>query len=121
MGTLRLDLIPPVEELPPPGNSDYQRELSHFANTLTSAGLEVFPKSEMFIPFPHGEILLGMFSIEPATVTAATAAPLCEAIVNWLQTKDGRKVKLKIGDIEAEAQTMEQVEQFIARNATSRR
>ena len=40
-------------------------------------------------------------------VTAAAGA--------WLHAKYGRKVRLKIGDIEAEAQSVEEVEKLIAR------
>ncbi len=56
---------------------------------------------------PLGELLLQ---------AAATIGPIVGTAVGvWLQGKYGRKVRLKIGEIEAEAQTVEEVEKLIDR------
>jgi len=43
------------------------------------------------------------------------AAPLGAALGVWLKERYGRKVRLKVGDIEAEAGTTEEIEKLLAR------
>jgi hypothetical protein len=46
----------------------------------------------------------------------ASVGPVVGAVVGaWLHARYGRKVRLKIGDVEAEAQTVEQVEELLSR------
>jgi hypothetical protein len=45
----------------------------------------------------------------------AVVPALCAALGAWLGSRNGRKVRIKIGDIEAEAQTREDVEALLAR------
>lgn len=47
--------------------------------------------------------------------TATLGPMLGTAIGAWLHARYGRKVRLKIGEIEAEAQTVEEVETLLAR------
>jgi hypothetical protein len=45
---------------------------------------------------------------------AATAGPALGTLIGaWLHARYGRKVRLKIGDIEAEAQSVEEVEKLL--------
>lgn len=46
----------------------------------------------------------------PPLITGAAAI-----IGGWLQARYGRKVKFKIGDVEAEARTLEEVENLLAK------
>jgi hypothetical protein len=55
---------------------------------------------------------LGAFGL-PLAIAAVPA--FCTALGAWLGSRNGRKVRLKIGDIEAEAQTREDVEALLAR------
>jgi hypothetical protein len=48
-----------------------------------------------------------------AAIGAAVPA-LCGALGAWLASRSGRKVRIKIGDIEAEAHTQEEVEKLLA-------
>jgi hypothetical protein len=44
------------------------------------------------------------------------AAPAATALIGaWLQARHGRKVRLKVGDVEAEAATVQEVEQLLER------
>ena len=54
-------------------------------------------------PLPE---LLGVLA--PAAITGVTAIA-----VNWLNARNGRKVKVKIGDLEAEAGSAAELEQVI--------
>jgi hypothetical protein len=53
----------------------------------------------------------------PTAIAMAKVAgpPLFTVLGIWLQSRYGRKVRLKVGDIEAEARTIQEVEQLIAR------
>ena len=45
----------------------------------------------------------------------ALATPLAAALGAWLKERYGRKVRLKVGDVEAEASTAEEVEKLLAK------
>ena len=57
-------------------------------------------------PFLSGEFLL--------TLTDKIGPALIAGIAGWLHGRSGRKVRLKVGDIEAEAPTTEDVEKLVA-------
>jgi hypothetical protein len=68
--------------------------------------------SECFPERPRGVIPQGL--PEDLVKFAATLGPMLGTAVGaWLHAKYGRKVRLKIGDIEAEAQTMQEVETLL--------
>jgi hypothetical protein len=48
-----------------------------------------------------------------ALINAAVPA-LCTALGVWLGSRNGRKVRIKVGDTEVEAQTPEEVEKLLA-------
>jgi hypothetical protein len=45
----------------------------------------------------------------------AALSALAAAITVWVQGRSGRKIRLKVGDIEAEARTIEEIEQLLPR------
>jgi hypothetical protein len=108
---LRLTLLPaPSDDLK---NPDYQLGVAGFAVALRTRGLEIFP------PISLREVVgldvpttLGGFDIK---VALGVAAPLCTALGVWLQARYGRKVRLKVGEkeVEAEAPTIEQIEELL--------
>jgi hypothetical protein len=62
--------------------------------------------------FAAGSAYLGDFAIK----LAATVGPVLGTVVGaWLHARYGRKVRLKIGDVEAEAQTIEEVQELLRR------
>ena len=72
-------------------------------------GLVVFPgirPSPTIGPHPFPGML---------TLAVALAPALCTALGAWLGSRNGRKMRIKVGDIEAEAQTQEQVEKLLMR------
>lgn len=100
-------------------NPTYQDELHRFKESLESNGIEVSFAMRVRESGggPNGvgfmiQILLGDFTVKLAV---AIVPALITAVAGWIVGKNGRKVRLKIGDIEAEAQTVEDVEHLIAR------
>jgi hypothetical protein len=107
---LRLILLPaPGDE----SNSDvYQLRLTQFATDLGTRGLEVSSHISLRESAGLGALSLGVFDIK---VVLSIAAPLCTALGVWLQARYGRKVRLKVGEkeVEAEAPTIEQIEELL--------
>ena len=56
-----------------------------------------------------------ILDVTTSALLASLGTPLGTALGAWLHARYGRKVRLKIGDIEAEAQTLKEVEKLIAR------
>jgi hypothetical protein len=89
----------------------FQEELRGLSKALHSAridysqrGMAIDAADALGYPLPEFLITLG-----PA---AAALAALCGA---WVQARYGRKVRIKIGDVEAEARTIEEIEQLLKR------
>jgi len=97
-------------------SADYQRELHRFEESLTAQGLQVGVSIELResgAPNPLALVLphyLGDFTIK---LVATVGPPLGALIGAWLHARHGRKVRLKIGDIEAEAQSIDEVEKLL--------
>jgi len=91
---------------------DYQLGLTELAAALRAGGVRVSPE----ISPREGTVLdapsLGVFDIK---VALGVAAPLCTALDVWLQAQYGRKVRLRVGEkeIEAEAPTIKQIEKLL--------
>ena len=109
---LFLALIPALND-PPFRSQDYQAELRQFEQDLQSKGLEVSPIIELreaWTPVPFPAPYVGDF----ITKLAAIVGPAFGMGVGaWLHARYGRRVRLKVGDIEAEAQTLEEVEKLL--------
>jgi hypothetical protein len=88
----------------------YQQELRAFAQTIRGEGLPIVGKPALAKmaggPFLSGEFLLKL--------TEKIGPPLIAGIAGWLHVRSGRKVPLKVGDIEVEAPTMKEVEKLVA-------
>jgi hypothetical protein len=98
---------------PPENDSVFQEELSHFSASLRAAGV---PYSQTAIAFDsvdaHGyplpEFIVAIKVLGPPVIAAlATAAGA------WVQARYGRKVRLKIGEVEAEARTVAEVKELL--------
>ncbi len=106
----QLTLIPAPDEPPDPENLNHEHKepdqnLEHLLNATT---ISINDKAHLELrPFMRGGGVIGSFfaAIGPALGTALGA---------WLHARYGRKVRLKIGEIEAKAQTPEEVEKLIA-------
>lgn len=89
----------------------FQAELRHFSGALRVAGIDY---SQRGIAFDSADALgypLPEFLVAFSPAMAALAA-ICGA---WLQARYGRKIRIKIGDVEAEARTFEEIEQLLKR------
>jgi hypothetical protein len=89
---------------------EFQRELNDFSKSLRAAKVKFSQRAMAFdsvealgYPLPNFLITLG-----PAVIAAV--AGLCGA---WVQAKYGRKVRLKIGDVEAEGRTIAEIEALL--------
>jgi hypothetical protein len=59
---------------------------------------------------------LGEFLMQYALPLAQVVGPVIGgAAVAWLQGRAGRKLRLKVGDVEVEARTVEEIEQLLQR------
>lgn len=111
--TVTLVLLP-SEADPPLRSRQYQGELQAFMDSLEAQGLEVSSMGEVQESAESGFVLLGEFLVKNgATVLVGLATPLGTLLGVWLQAKYGRKVRFKDGDFEAEAATVEQLEQVV--------
>jgi sugar phosphate isomerase/epimerase len=112
--SLEITLIGAPDD-PPLNTPAYQAALREFEQALTSHGLEVsytLEVREAWTPEPTPALYLGDFFIKLA---GTVGAPLIAGIAGWLAGRSGRKFRLRVGDIEAEAPTMQAVETLIAR------
>ena len=109
---LRLSLIPAPED-PTVYNANYQKELREFKQSLQGQGLLVDFGRQLLGSWEGGFFLLGDFLVKfleklgPLGLAGIAGA--------WIQAKNGRKVRLKVGDLEAEAQSVEEVERLLVR------
>jgi hypothetical protein len=100
---------------PPEYYPKYQDELAAFARSLDAAGAE---QSQMSISlnsanaggWPIGDFLIAFV---PSAITGLAAVAGA-----WVQARYGRKVRIKIGDIEAEGRSITEIEQLLERAAS---
>jgi hypothetical protein len=94
----------------------YQAELRTFEQSLTSEGVIVEEYSlhlrEGWSLEPGTTTYLGDFTVR---VLGKVGPPIIAAIAGWLHGRSGRKVHLKVGDIEVDAPTIKEVETLLAR------
>ena len=57
---------------------------------------------------------VGGFTGEFIALATTLGGTVVGALGTWLASRNGRKVRLKIGDVEAEAKTQEEVEKLLA-------
>jgi hypothetical protein len=88
-------------------SAEYQEELQKVRSSLRGQGIEASaPFIVMDSPMGGGGYI-GEFIIPLAQAIGPTLGVI---LVAWLQGRSGRKVRVKIGDVEAEGRTFEEVE-----------
>jgi hypothetical protein len=102
---------------PPENAPEFQEELREFSKSLHAAGVTYSQRAMAFdaidaVGYPLPEFLV---TLGPPIIAAAAA--LCGG---WVQARYGRKVRLKIGDVEAEGRTVEEIESLLKRAAEFR-
>lgn len=114
---ITLELIPASTD-PPLRSSEYQADLRKFSDALQATHAKVSFRMFMQEAVGAQSFLLGGFTIEDLKSVALVIGPIIGA---WVQARYGRKVRLKIGDVEAEARTVTEVEELLKRAEALRR
>jgi len=92
----------------------FQEELSGFTKALGATGASYSQHAIAFDAIDGGGYPLAQFAIVIGPPAIAAAAAVCGA---WVQARYGRKVRLKIGDVEAEGRTIKEIESLLVRAA----
>ncbi len=96
---------------PPIPDPSFQQELETFGGALGAAGI-VYSQRAIALDavdahgYPLAEFVIR--TLGPPAIGVVTAA-----VTGWLAGRAGRKVRLKFGDVEAEARTPEEVERLL--------
>lgn len=93
----------------------FQEGLREFSKSLRTAGVTYSQRAMALdsvdaLGYPLPEFLV--------TLSQAIGPTLGVILVAWLQGRSGRKVRVKIGDVEAEARTVEEVESLLQKDQT---
>ncbi len=98
---------------PPVGDPEFQKGLSAFGASLRAADV---PFSQMAIAMDavdaHG-YQLPEFIVAIKTMGPPTIAALAAVAGAWVQARYGRKTRIKIGEVEAEARTVAEIEALL--------
>ncbi len=130
MKSIKLSVIPARDD-PPFATKEYQEGLWDLDMRLSSLGLDVSSRAISNTPKVskkrrlrdgtlkrvkpsarkyHVGVHLGAFAIKASSASVTALAAVLGA---WLNARYGRKVRLKVGQIEAEAQSVEEVERLL--------
>jgi hypothetical protein len=104
----QLHLIRSTDD-PALSSPDYQKELLDFCQALKSKGVEASARH-----WAHDAVGGGGGLTGELTLMVTALAPVITAVAGvagaWLRARYGRKVRVKLGDTEVEARTVEEVE-----------
>lgn len=92
--------------------ADYQGELREFRDAVNDSGIAISPRIAVFDSVGATGGLTGEFLIP---MTQVIAPILTAAVVAWVGRRNGRKLRLKVGDIEVEGNTEEDIRLLIAK------
>lgn len=91
-------------------NEAYQNELRRIERGLRDTGAQIAPQAIFRKNASASAILTGDFLI-----VVQTLGPAFTYLGVWIQSRLGRKVRIKIGDIEVEAATAQEAERLLER------
>ena len=102
---LQISMIPSPED-PPWRSDDYQSELRKLGVALRGDGLEIHEVGSHSVRSGDTSPISGEWSVK----LGATLEPILKAPVgSWLQARRGRTARLRIGEIEADVRTVEEL------------
>jgi hypothetical protein len=112
MSEIEIVLRGAPDEAKDPRDRKFQDELSEFSKSLHSSGVKV---SQRGMAFDAAEFL--GYPLPEFTVSLAQGIgpALGVALGAWLKGRYGRKARVKIGDVEAETQTIKEVGALLAK------
>jgi len=114
-GEFSIELVRANDD-PPEEDAVFQEELSRFGASLHAAGV---PYSQLVVRVDAVDAFgysLPEFIFAISALGAAIPA-LVKISIAWVQARNGRKVRLKIGDVEAEAPTTAEIETLLEKAA----
>ena len=88
---------------------EFQSELRDLVGSLKAQGIDVSPEEEFWNSADSGSFLTGVMSFANASSSLVSVV-----IGAWLHARYGRKIRVKVGEIEVEAQTIKDVETLLA-------
>lgn len=91
----------------------FQAELQKFSGSLRAAGVRFSQRVMTFDAVDATGYALAEYVVKE--LGPAAIGVIGTAVGAWISGRSGRKVRLKVGDIEAEARTIEEVEQLLQR------
>lgn len=94
--------------------ADYQAELRQFKQQMEAAGLAVSPTFAVFDSPGAGGGLTGQFLLSWAPAVVSILSTVSVVAVTWMNGKAGRKLRLKVGDVELEANSQAEVDHLVA-------
>lgn len=106
---LTVTLLPAQEDLQV-SDREYQKELREFELTAHSRGVEISSIVRVRQSAGSENLYLGEFVIK---FLSALGPVVCAILAAWLHARKGRKVRLKVGEIEAEAQTVDDIKRLL--------
>jgi len=111
---INLVLVPAIDD--PPLRGDLcQSEIRAFVDLLRRSGVELSGTGPelrgVWSPEPVGAILSADFAIKFA---ATIVPPLITGIAGWLHGRNGRRVHLRVKDVEVDAPSIAEVERLLA-------
>lgn len=102
---LQISMIPSPED-PPLGSAEYQSELRMLGLGLKQSGLEIRDSSTRRLDVESQLPMIGEWWIK---VEPQAAALLGTTVFSWLQARRGRTARLKIGEVEVDVRTVEEL------------
>jgi hypothetical protein len=98
---------------PPRNDPAFRKELSTFSKVLHDNGVSFSTRGMAFDSADGGGfVTLGEYVIPLATGVLGFLGTACIA---WLRGRYGRKVRIKIGEVEAEARSVEEIDALLKR------
>ena len=89
----------------------YQDELRQISESLRAANIDFSQRARTFDSIGAHGYALGEYFLQHVPEGAVGA--IIGAFGTWLKVRGGRRVRLKVDDIEAEAHTIEEIERLI--------
>jgi hypothetical protein len=106
---LQISMIPSPED-PPWRSDDYQSELRNLGQALKADGLEIHEVGSHSVRSGGTPPSSGEWKVE---LDAMLEPTLKAPVGSWLQARRGRTARLRIGEIEADVRTVEELARVI--------
>jgi hypothetical protein len=106
---LQISMIPSPED-PPWRSDDYQSELRNLGQALKADGLEIHEVGSHSVRSGGTPPSSGEWKVE---LDAMLGPTLKAPVGSWLQARRGRTARLRIGEIEADVRTVEELARVI--------